>query len=436
MTTLYLTRLSLLLLVAGLASACSAPTVKQEPDKIPTEEVSPTVAPVPVKTQTPPPTITPAPSLAPTYEFPPTVKPVLVAIQKDTVEAVDNNPVLVGTQVPWPDEAITVQNARQLTELARWDKLPGWPESKSPPVSSLAYSPVGDLIAAGLANGKIKLLDATNGQELRILTGRESWVGSLEFSPDGTLLASEATDEMARLWEVASGKELFSTQGVNDFGWGVGGVPAVGFSSDGKLLAIGGPNGQVKIWDAISHVEVLSLDKPIDDFPTGQVSAVAFSPDGKIFATGYAKPNFGVTPGVMHLIVLWDPLSGQELRTLEYSPDDTIPNISNLEFSPDGKILAAGYFEGKIILWDVASGRELYTLSDPWEGQITSLSFSSGGDVLAICSDWGQFMLFDVANGEQLASLAIPTNSLTFSPDGKLLISGSDFGIHLWGIAP
>jgi WD40 repeat protein len=338
-------------------------------------------------------------------------------------------PVFTGTEVPWPKEAITSMNADQITLMASWQLYD---------IISLAFSPDGKMIALGSKSGLIKLLSTANGQELRTLNGHRFWVRSMDFSPDGTMLASKASDETTRLWDVTTGKELYNIFGGDDQGWGVGGKPSVDFSPNGKLLAFSGPNGQVRLWDVINHVELQPLGNEVDPSSFGAVSSIAFSPDGNTLAVGYAKPNFGAIPSIIHLIVLWNPISGQVLYVLEYSGDQTIPNISSLDFSPDGSKLASGYFEAKITLWDITSKHELYTISDGWEGEISDLDYSLGGDVLAICSDFGQFRLVDAANGTELVNLDdLVVDALAFSPDGKVLISVSMDGfVQLWGIAP
>jgi WD40 repeat protein len=299
--------------------------------------------------------------------------------------------------------------------------------------SSLAFSHDGSIVAAGLNSGSIKFLDATNGQALRTLTGHTNAVNSLAFSPDGILLASGSSDSTNRLWDATTGEQLFSMEGVKEFGWGVGAVPSVDFSPDGKLLALGGASGQVMLWDVTDQVELRTLGGQAGGTATDAVAAVAFSPDGKILASGYDVPSWGYPS---HLITLWDPLNGQELRSLEYYNNQQL-NVSSLAFSPDGKTLAAGYWEAKVTLWDVASGNELYTVSFSLQDEISSVAFSPAGDVLAIGCGLANIVLLDADSGQQLASLPSNAYVLAFSPDGKLLISDSYDGyIRLWGIPP
>ncbi|KAL8959103.1 MAG: hypothetical protein Q9193_003975 [Seirophora villosa] len=71
-------------------------------------------------------------------------------------------------------------------------------------VSSIAFSPNGKYIAAGLDKGEIHLLDAATGASYSILEGHSSRVTQVTFLHDGSL-ASVSEDGTLRLWEPVTG---------------------------------------------------------------------------------------------------------------------------------------------------------------------------------------------------------------------------------------
>ena len=78
--------------------------------------------------------------------------------------------------------------------------------------------------------------------ELLLQTGHAGWVTSVAFSPDGQLLASGGADGTTKLWAVQSREVLRTLSGPTADGI------AVAFSPDGNLLASTCVDGTVNMW--------------------------------------------------------------------------------------------------------------------------------------------------------------------------------------------
>jgi len=122
-----------------------------------------------------------------------------------------------------------------------------------------------------------------------------------------------------------------------------------------------------------------------------------------------------------------------------------------LAASPDGKTLATGgcgafkgqqiyrnCTEGMIFLWDLATQQ---LRGSPFKGHekvILSLAFSPNGKLLASGSEDQTINIWDVKSGKVLQTLKEhkgPVQTLAFSPDGKTLASGSvDQTLILWDV--
>ncbi|HUY87162.1 MAG TPA: hypothetical protein VMV10_00355 [Pirellulales bacterium] len=133
---------------------------------------------------------------------------------------------------------------------------------------------------------------------------------------------------------------------------------------------------------------------------------VALSPDRKVVA--YCENNTKVEI--------------QRLDTGEIKTIETRNPQPEMEFSPDGTLLATGGYGTHAALWDVASG-ELVRKFDvgPIAGGLTTV-FSKDGKTLAVGHRNSQAKLFDVATGKETRVLAGQmTHGLQFDPTGKRL---------------
>ena len=76
------------------------------------------------------------------------------------------------------------------------------------PILSMAYSPDGNMLATGSADGTVQLWDATTHRQVAMLKGHTGNVYSVAFSPDGNLLATGSADHTVLLWVVAANSQV------------------------------------------------------------------------------------------------------------------------------------------------------------------------------------------------------------------------------------
>ncbi|GAA6618595.1 eIF2A-related protein [Scytonema sp. NUACC26] len=145
-----------------------------------------------------------------------------------------------------------------------------------------------------------------------------------------------------------------------------------------------------------------------------KVGSINFSPDGKMLASGSWDGT----------IKLWS-LEGKELRTLKHGRA-----VFNVAWSPDGKILASGSRDGTIKLWS-KDGKELRTLK---HGRaVFSVAWSPDSKMLASGSRDGTIKLWSL-EGKELRTLkhSPAVFSVAWSSDGKMLAAGGGDTIKLW----
>ena len=194
-------------------------------------------------------------------------------------------------------------------------------------VHSMTFSPDGKMLAAGgWGDNTVKLWNVATGDQIASLEGHDKTINGLAFSPEGNILASASNDNTVKLWDVAARKEIVTRTGHSNV------VTSVAFSPDGNTLASASRDWTVKLWNLASRREIASLRH------MGGVVSVAFSPDGTTLATG----KFGE-------ITLWDVRNREVIATLKGHAD----NVISLFFLPDGSRLISGSSDGTMMIWDM-----------------------------------------------------------------------------------
>ena len=300
------------------------------------------------------------------------------------------------------------------------------------PVIGLSISPDDRLIAAGMADNTVGVWQLESGTELYRLTGHEMMVTDVEFSPVGDVLASSSADSSVRIWDVESGTVRDTLQKHIDY------VIKLSFSADGVRLAsssaaIGVDESErtpehntIQVWDVASGDNVLTI--PPDGI--GYVRDVEFSPDGLTIAATTWSSALGGTARI------YDSETGAELHRL-YAHRTTIANI---EFSPDGAMLATGSRDGSVKIWDIEKGVEV-TSYVRFPERVHDIEYSPNGEYMMIglgnAGDFpngsdnpvdGSAYLWDLRNRTQAQVYAGHTNwtwAADISPDGSLVASGA-----------
>ncbi len=113
--------------------------------------------------------------------------------------------------------------------------------------------------------------------------------------------------------------------------------------------------------------------------------------------------------------------------------------LCTIRFSPDGKLLAAGSFEGTIRRWDASTDAfsELPTIAGH-HGWVQRIVFHADGQRLFAADSWGQLICWNIAGKDAKQIWSVPDahdgwiHGLALSLDGKQLVScGRDRFIRL-----
>jgi WD40 repeat protein len=187
------------------------------------------------------------------------------------------------------------------------------------------------------------------------------------------------------------------------------------FSPDGTYVAQ--PSGTA---DAQIRLIELASGKSIRAFGTHPVSSIAISPDGRTLAAGY-----------WDFVALWDIRTGKRIATLRGFGR----YVESLSFRRDGRMLAGGTDSGKVQVWDLRRRQRLFSIQLEG-GETSEPAFSPDRKLLAVGTyGTGTVWLIDAHGGAPIDHQKVSDigcGSAAFSPDGRYLITPSTGGLITW----
>jgi WD40 repeat protein/uncharacterized protein YndB with AHSA1/START domain len=325
------------------------------------------------------------------------------------------------------------------------------------PLSSLAWSPDGNQIAAGSWSGHVylwNLVDKAQTAPFEFTIPDEnlySAVNSIAIGPDGRFLVAGSKDHTARVWDLKTNELVETLRGHTDY------VNTVRFNSSGTTLATGGADDCLRIWDVKSwkptavlrghQMDVMSLA-----WTTGGTRLASCSLDGSVRWWDSAFPNYGGlsmeqsdacyaalfgpdgrklhTCGYDGTISIWDAMSGKQIAHWTAHPGNSTNTIG---LSADGKRLVSCSWDKTAKVWDTQTQKEIATLDH--EQGIYHAAISPDGKHVA-CTQKKEIWVWDVdAKSVQfnIDGHEGGVQSVAFSPDGTLIASSAaDKTVRVW----
>lgn len=296
-----------------------------------------------------------------------------------------------------------------------------------------AVSPDGLLVLEG--SGVARVCDLSTGDWTQADFGRAA--GRATFSSNGRLLALANSGD-ASVHEVSTGALVFRLPADGDAG------TAVAFSPDGRFLFAAGMGshpyldrwnlrtgqlaGRVKVaggspgarWGIARdggtvawtpEPEILILDAELKGeprlrwSPQGGVRSLVMSRRGELLLAAVGEQGLRA----------WD-LTAPDARSFWHAHDSYVYDLS---FSPDGRLLASGGWDGRVRVWDAESQELRVKLDAPGDQYVVSVDVSSDSERVAFATAGGLHVA-DLASGAIARSRAdIPAVETLRSRPGR-----------------
>lgn len=221
-----------------------------------------------------------------------------------------------------------------------WRGRDGQLESSHGPFSSgvetAAFVPRSNLLAVGLNDGAVLLVDRTDGSSRKVFpSGATTWA-LLSVSPDGSQLACGFFDGFVRIWSLPVGTQIAEWKAHE-------GIVITAYSPDGTALATGGTDGLARIYDAHTYTLLREFSGH-----ARRVYSLGWSPDGSRLATGSMDQT----------VNLWD-VHSNGLRTAFREHRAT---INAMAFDPAGERIATSAADHRLFVWDASTGGRVSSL--------------------------------------------------------------------------
>ena len=301
------------------------------------------------------------------------------------------------------------------------------------PVNAIAYAQSANQLAIAAANN-IHTYDADTYKERMVLTGHTGAVLAVAFSSNGKLLVSGSADKTIRLWEVETGKLRRAREEHT------APVNIVAFSLEGeRFWSASRKNKMLRSWYSRDGGRWTSGTSSLDMVKS--ITTETFSQSGEIFAKA-VEMTMAIKDKFQFAVFLSETDTGNDFEPIFTKHTQ---KIVALTISPSGKFIATGSSDWTIEVWKLTDREPLtpMNLGDPlWTfkghaGTVTSVAFSPNGKMLASGSADQRVRLWNLTTGKHLQTFSNHTDkisALAFASDNVLASGSSDGTVFIWDL--
>jgi WD40 repeat protein len=276
---------------------------------------------------------------------------------------------------------------------------PKWLNITQEPVTHLQEDNSSGLIVAGLADGKVRIIDKNSGNTQREFQAHQMGLLSMSLDVSSHRLATSGEDNSVRIWNTSTGERisefkgrawvencrwvegsLFFSQGKNLFSWGpVGDDPRLVCSWEHSISDFTLKNASELAVCGYSRLSVFALPsfEEVEKFNwKGQLFKLTFSPNER----------YAVCASNDLSIHIWDLKRQRDLSMRGFGS-----KIRDLSFRFDG-LYMANSTGPEIVIWDYMDpgpAQKKPVVLGPLEKDVSFLKYQHAGKTLASFGDDG-----------------------------------------------
>ena len=272
----------------------------------------------------------------------------------------------------------------------------------------------------------IRIIDYDSGKTLQNLNGTVSSIRSARFDRNANnIIFGQSMDSWKSIFDVRHLKMQQYGYEYEAYSTATGFSPIYYYekhSKDGKyIVSIGITKKTIHVLDAQRN------GRRLKELMQGAIyNCAAFSPDNKKVVIGGQEDNTGNIK-----IWEWDSKeSGKILHSFSSEPTYAV------SYSPDGQLIASGHYYA-IKIWNADSYREMYTLRGH-TNSVKTVTFSPDGKFLVSGSSDSTIRIWDIHTQKEIVCIDDglgDINSIEYSSDGKcIIIASSDGSVYLYDV--
>lgn len=198
----------------------------------------------------------------------------------------------------------------------------------------------------------------------------------------------------------------------------------------GQVIALG-TQSVIQFWNVASGKMIRSRQA------ADTVESLAFSPNGKVLASGLYDGMVNITDVATDKVLLTFKVGKDESSTAGVTE-----GVRFVVFSPDGKTIASGSQNGMINVWNVATGKLIWkllhrpiddTVDHLGDYPLSTAAYSPDSKTLVLGWLGKSLRFYNAASGQLIKTLVKEQNhveSLAYSPNGRTLAVGGAYGVN------